>query len=64
MRQKPSSVDDDNVFFFLKQKSSSIILLETKTFLKNLEKIRPIVALLANGLVVLAVYRNKKVRLK
>ena len=41
MRQKPSSVDDDNVFFFLKQKSSSIILLETKTFLKNLEKIRP-----------------------
>ena len=42
MRQKPSSVDDDNVFFFLKQKSSSIILLETKTFLKNLEKIRPI----------------------
>ena len=44
MRQKPSSADEEDVFFIANQKSSSIILLETKTFLKNLEKIRPNVA--------------------
>ena len=42
MRQKPSSADEEDVFFFANQKSSSIILLETKTFFKHLEKIRPI----------------------